>query len=145
MGDYRQPEQLMRAFFDALARHDFARAAGAIAEHCHWQSMATGSVHVGPEAIVKGLREFAAAFPDWTVSIERLTVSGSIVVAEWDTSGTFLNAFRGEAPNGRRFQRKGCAVADIELGMIVRYRDYYDRALLLEQLGLLHLLKPDRG
>jgi steroid delta-isomerase-like uncharacterized protein len=143
MADYRSPEMLMRAFFDALARHDFARAAGAIAENCHWQSMATGSVFIGPEAIVKGLRDFAAAFPDWSVTIERLIVSGNLAVAEWDTSGTFLNTFRGQAPNGRRFQRKGCAVAEIDRGMIVQYRDYYDRALLLDQLGLMHLLAQD--
>ena len=132
----------MRGFFEALARHDFARAAGALSEDCSWQSMATGSVHRGPGPIVAGLREFATAFPDWRVSIERLVVSGNVVVAEWDTSGTFSNTFRGQAPNGRRFERKGCAVAEVDRGMIVSYRDYYDRALLLEQLGLLHLLNP---
>jgi hypothetical protein len=88
MADYRSPEVLMRAFFDALARHDFARAAGAIAESCHWQSMR-----------------------------ERLAVSGNVVVAEGDTSGTFHNPFRGQPRN--------------------------DRARLLEQLGLMHLLARD--
>ena len=130
----------MRGFFEALARHDFARAAGALSEDCSWQSMATGSVHRGPGPIVAGLREFASAFPDWSVTIERLTVAGNVAVAEWETSGTFLNTFRGQEPNGRRFQRRGCAVAEIDRGMIVRYRDYYDRAHLLEQLGLMHLL-----
>jgi steroid delta-isomerase-like uncharacterized protein len=140
MPNLLSPEAMLRGFFDALARHDFERAAGALAEHCDWQSMATGRVHHGPGPIVAGLREFVRAFPDWSVTIERLVASGNVVVAEWDTSGTFLSTFRGEPPNGRRFSRKGCAVAEIDRGLIVRYHDYYDRALLLEQLGLMHLL-----
>lgn len=140
MRSAHSPEALLRGFFDALARHDFERAAGALAEHCDWRSMATGGVHHGPGPIVAGLREFVAAFPDWSVAIERLVASGNVVVAEWATSGTFLGTFRGEPPNGRRFSRKGCAVAEIDRGLIVRYHDYYDRALLLEQIGLKHLL-----
>lgn len=140
MADFLSSEALVRGFFEALARHDFARAAGALSEHCEWQSMATGRVHRGPGPIVAGLREFVTSFPDWTVSIERLVASNNVVVAEWNTSGTFLGTFRGAPPNGRRFERKGCAVAQIERGLIVRYHDYYDRALLLGQLGLTHLL-----
>lgn len=140
MTDSRAPEPLVRGFFDALARHDFARAAGALAEHCDWQSMATGRVEHGPDPIVAGLREYVAAFPDWKVSIERLFASGDVVVVEWKTTGTFRGEFRGQAPNGKRFSRVGCAVAEVQRGMIVRYRDYYDRVLFLEQLGLAHLL-----
>lgn len=134
------PEGAVRTFFDALNGPDFARAAGAIAEHCDWQSMATGSVHRGPGPIVAGLRDFVAAFPDWHVEIERITIAGNLVIVEWDTSGTFERPFRGEQPNGKRFHRRGCAVAEVEGGKIVRYRDYYDRATLLQQLDLLHLL-----
>jgi len=139
MTDSRAPEPLVRGFFDALARHDFSRAAGALAEHCDWQSMATGRIHHGPDPIVAGLREYVAAFPDWTVRIERLVASGNVVVVEWETTGTFRGAFRGEPPNGRRFSRKGCAVAEVDRGKIVRYRDYYDRARLFEQLDLMDL------
>ena len=63
-----------------------------------------------------------------------------MVVVEWDTSGTFRNPFRGRAPNGKRFQRRGCAVAEVEGGKIVAYKDYYDRATFLQQLDLLDLL-----
>jgi len=93
-------------------------------------------VHTGPAAIVAGLREFVTAFPDWRVTLERLSASGNVVVVEWSTSGTFERPFRSHPPNGKRFVRRGCAVAEVEGGRIVRYRDYYDRLTLLEQLGL---------
>ena len=133
-------EGTVRGFFDALNARDYARAAGAIAEHCRWQSMASETEHRGPAAILAGLREFVGAFPDWRVGIERLTVADAVVVVEWETSGTFTSPFRGREPNGRSFRRRGCAIADLERGLIVRYRDYYDRAYLLQQLDLMDLL-----
>jgi steroid delta-isomerase-like uncharacterized protein len=130
------PEGVVRRFFEALRQHDFPLAAGAIAEHCEWQSVATGTIHRGPTPIISGLREFVTGFPDWTVSIERLVAADSLVVVEWSTTGTFRNAFRGKAANGKSFRRCGCAVAEVEGGKIVRYRDYYDRTTLNEQLDL---------
>lgn len=126
--------------FAALNRRDYARAAGAIAEHCEWWSMPAETMHLGPHAIVAGLREFTAAFPDWNVEIDRVVAAGPIVVVEWASSGTFQSAFRGREPNGKSFKRRGCSVADVPQGKIVHYRDYYDRAALLQQLDLMDLL-----
>ncbi len=74
------------------------------------------------------------------MELERLTVADRIVVAEWTTTGTFSHPFRGREPNGKRFRRLGCAIADVDRGLIVRYRDYYDRLTLLKQLDLMDLL-----
>ena len=135
-----QPENIVEGMFDALNARDYARAAGAIAEHCEWASVATENVHRGPGAIVAGLREFVAAFPDWRADVKSVIASGERVVIEWDSSGTFRNPFRGKPANGKRFRRRGCSVAEVEGGKIVRYRDYYDRATLLRQLDMLDLL-----
>lgn len=134
------PETTVRTLFDALNERDFGRAAGAVAETCEWESVAAETVHHGSRPIVDGLREFVASFPDWHVEVGSLTVAGDRVVVEWTATGTFEHEFRGEAPNGKRFRRRGCAVAEVKGGKIVRYRDYYDRATLLRQLDLPHLL-----
>ena len=134
------PEAVVSGMFAALNARDYARAAGAIAEHCEWCSVPTETVHRGPGAIVNGLREFVAAFPDWRADVVRVIAAGDLAVVEWESSGTFEQAFRGREPNGKRFRRRGCSVAEIEGGKIVRYRDYYDRVTLLQQLDLLDLL-----
>ena len=130
------PEGVVRAMWEALNARDYARAAGAIAQGCQWLSVPTGSVHVGPEPIIAGLRDFVTAFPDWRADVHRVMTLERTVVVEWTTSGTFTASFRGTAPNGRRFERRGCSVAEVERGLIVRYRDYYDRMTLLQQLGI---------
>lgn len=131
----------VRGMFDALNARDFGRAAGAVSERCRWESVAAETVHTGSRPIADGLRTFAASFPDLRVDVESLVVEGDRVVVEWIASGTFTGEpLRGEEANGRAFRRRGCAVAEVEGGKIVRYRDYYDRATLLDQLGLRHLL-----
>ena len=138
--DLLSPEAIVRSMFEALNQRDYARAAGAIAEDCEWWSMPAESLHRGPGAIVAGLREFTASFPDWRADVERVITSGSFVVVEWASSGTFAHPFRGRAPNGKRFARRGCSVAQVRTGKIVHYRDYYDRASMLVQLDLRDLL-----
>ncbi len=139
------PEGIVRGYFAALNARDYARAAGGIAEHCRWESVATGGVHTGPGAIVTGLREFVASFPDWNAQMLNVVSSGPFVVVEWEVSGTFKHLFRGREPNHRKFVRRGCAVAEVEAGRIVRYRDYYDRLTFHQQLDLIDLLPLAAG
>lgn len=134
------PEGTVRGMWEALNARDYARAAGAIAETCEWRSMPTGSVHKGPTPIINGLREFVGAFPDWHAAVHRVVSQDGFVVVEWTATGTFRNRFRGRDANGKRFERSGCSVAEVDRGVIVRYRDYFDRAEFLQQLGLIDLL-----
>jgi steroid delta-isomerase-like uncharacterized protein len=138
--DPYSPEHVVRTFFNALNARDSRGAAGAIAEGCEWWSMPTEHLHRGPAAIVAGLDEFTRAFPDWRADLDRVTAAGNIVVAEWISTGTFLGSFRGRLPNGKTFRRVGCSVAEVRQGLIVHYRDYFDRVGLLDQLDLMDLL-----
>jgi steroid delta-isomerase-like uncharacterized protein len=133
-------EATVRAYFDALNRRDYARAASCIAEHCVWESFGSHIQRVGPAAVIAGLREAVGAFPDWRAELLRVISQGSCVVVEWSASGTFERPFREREPNGKRFVRRGCAVAEVHEGRITRYRDYYDRAIMLQQLEMMDLL-----
>ena len=130
----------MRGLYTALNERDFASAAGAVAEHCDWEGVAAETAHRGSGPIVDGLRQFAEAFPDFNVEITKVVADGGTVVVEWRATGTFAGPFLGTEPNGKAFSRRGCSVAEVEGAKIVRYRDYYDRATMLRQLDLLHLL-----
>ena len=133
-------EDVVRAYFDALNGRDYERAAAAFSDDCEFVSVASGARFTGTESMLHGLREFAEAFPDWTVEVANVVAAGAYVAVEWTTTGTHEGMFRGESPTGIRFRRDGCSVAEVVDGRIVRYRDYYDRSTLLEQLGLPSLL-----
>lgn len=140
MADPFAPEHVVRAFFAALNARDYRGAANHVSENCEWWSMPGGNMHRGPSAIIAGLDEFTTAFPDWHADVDRVTAAGVIAVVEWVTTGTFLASFRGRLPNGKSFRRSGCSVAEVRSGQIVHYRDYFDRAGMLEQLDLMDLL-----
>ena len=129
------PEAVVRRFYAALNERDFNRAAGAVAERCEWVSVAAETTHRGPEPVVAGLRAWAEAFPDGRVEVLNTVGEGRFVVVEWRTTGTQSGPYRGAEPTGRPVRRRGCAVAEVEGGKIVRYRDYYDRQTLAEQLA----------
>jgi steroid delta-isomerase-like uncharacterized protein len=129
-------EDVVRAYFDALNARDYEKVAGLFADDCEFVSVASGVRFRGTDSMLHGLREFADAFPDWTVEVVNVVASGPYLATEWKTTGTHEGMFRGESPTGIRFRRDGCSVAEVDDGRIVRYRDYYDRTTLLEQLGL---------
>jgi steroid delta-isomerase-like uncharacterized protein len=140
MRDPFTPENVVRDLFEALNARDYKRALTAIADGCEWWSMPSEALHHGGAAVIAGLDQFGAAFPDWRADIERVTAAGSVVAVEWVSSGTFKGVFRGKLPNGKAFRRRGCSVAEVHQGQIVHYRDYFDRVGILQQLELMDLL-----
>jgi steroid delta-isomerase-like uncharacterized protein len=140
VSDPFSPESVVRSLFEALNARDYRAAANAIADDCEWWSMPGERLHRGGSAVIAGLDEFTNAFPDWRADIERVTAHGSVVAAEWVSTGTFRGAFRGRLPNGKAFRRRGCSVAEVRKGQIVHYRDYFDRIGMLEQLDLMDLV-----
>jgi steroid delta-isomerase-like uncharacterized protein len=131
-----EAEAVVRGFYDALNARDFAAVAGFIDPACEWTSVASGARERGPAPILKGLLDFVEAFPDLRIDVLDVVARGSTVVVEWRTAGTHLGALRGHDASRRRLSRRGCAVLEVEGGVIVRARDYYDRQTLAEQLKL---------
>jgi steroid delta-isomerase-like uncharacterized protein len=135
-----EPEVVVRELYDAFNERDFERVAAAFADPCAYESIASGSVMRTGADVAEGLRAWATPFPDGFVEMTNVIAVGPSVVVEWHAQGTQTGPLRGEPPSGRRFERRGCAVAEVEEEKIVRYRDYFDRAQMYEPLGLMHLL-----
>jgi steroid delta-isomerase-like uncharacterized protein len=135
-----EEERVLREFYDAFNAGDLERSAVQFASDCEYEFVAFGSAasRRTREEVLAGLQSWRAAFPDGRVVPANIVVSGTTVVVEWESHGTWTGApIRGKQPNGRRFERRGCAVAEIEDSRIVRCRDYFDRANMWEPLGLM--------
>jgi len=133
-------ERILREFYDSFNAGDLERSADQFAEECEYEFVAFGQTRTqrSRQEVLEGLQNWRAAFPDGQVVATRVIACGNIVVVEWDSHGTWTGApIRGEQPNARRFERRGCAVAEIEDGRIRRCRDYFDRANMWEPLGML--------
>jgi steroid delta-isomerase-like uncharacterized protein len=135
-----EEERVLCEFYDAFNAGALERSAAQFAPECEYEFVAFGATATqrSRQEVLDGLRNWRASFPDGRVEATNIIASGNTVVVEWNSHGTWTGApIRGEEPNGRRFERRGCAVAELENGKIVRCRDYFDRANMWEPLGVM--------
>lgn len=93
-----------------------------------------GAPHDGEEAVRELLNEMFAAFPDFTVHVERLYHADDAVVLETVLTGTQRGPFAGLAPTGRKMSVQLCCIFDFEGDKMVGEKVYFDLATVVRQL-----------
>jgi steroid delta-isomerase-like uncharacterized protein len=99
-----------------------------------------GEHHIGHQAVRKYYEQLFRAAPDLCIDIRRRHATDDAVILECEISGTQEGAWRGLPPTGRRISFPICAVYEFEDDgdKLAGERIYYDRATVLNQLGVLH-------
>src|SRR5215510_2749235 len=94
--------------------------------------------HDGLDAVRRYYQDLLRAAPDFHIEIKRRHASEDNVVLEVQLSGTHLGAWRGFPATGRRFSFPLCAVFTFDdADRLAGERIYYDRATVLQQMGVL--------
>jgi steroid delta-isomerase-like uncharacterized protein len=132
---------VVRKLGEALTNRDWAAFDNLVATDCEWTDVPSGRTIRGVKELVDGCRTFTTAFPDFSVQSVTLIAQGDLVANEWSARGThggLLPRPDGGAyePTGRSFARTGVGIVELREGKIVRYRDYFDRQTMTEQLRL---------
>jgi steroid delta-isomerase-like uncharacterized protein len=126
-----------RAAFEAVDRQDLDAIVALVAPDGVDDVVAVGEFR-GPQAIRGFFAETFAAFPDFTMTIDRMVVQDSTVVVQWHAEGTFSGQqFQGIAPTGRRVEMRGVDVMEIHEGRLHHNTIYYDGLSMARQIGLL--------
>ena len=137
----RTPADVARATFDAVSRKDPDGIVATGAPGYVDDFVAVGEVR-GHDAVRAFFRELFAAFPDFTITVDRIVADDTTAVVQWHAAGTFTGGpFQGIAPTGRRVEIRGVDVMEIADGLIQHNTIYYDGATFARQIGLL----PGRG
>ncbi|HKB24654.1 MAG TPA: nuclear transport factor 2 family protein [Methylomirabilota bacterium] len=145
--------RIVRALCGAINGRDWDAWRQLLSDDCEWvfvERGITGGTLRGGVEVAAAFKQWTTTFPDLRMDIDNLIVAGETVVAEWSARGTQHGPLkRGEGwypATGRSFTRRGCWVAELHGGRIVRFRAYTDAKTLLDQLGLAsttpHLLPP---
>ena len=91
----------------------------------------------GREQVRAYYAELLAALPDLAIDVRHRHVCGDAVVLEVEIRGTHLGAWRGLPATGRPVQFPLCGVFTFDAdNRLAGERIYYDRALILRQLGV---------
>jgi len=88
------------------------------------------------------LQGYLTAFPDAHIDVILMIAQGDYVVSLWTGTGTHTGPLRtpsgGSIPaTGKKVVLKACDIYELKGGKIVRSWNFFDRASLLGQLGLL--------
>ena len=133
----KSPEQLAREAFDLLNRRDLSRAHEIWGPDTVDDFVAIGEYR-GTEAIRGMFEELFAAFPDFSLEIERILTDGSFTTVQWRARGTFTGSpFMGIDATGRSVDFRGVDVIEWRDGRIGHNTIYYDGAEFARQIGLL--------
>jgi steroid delta-isomerase-like uncharacterized protein len=132
---------VVRKLGEALTNRDWTVFDDLVAEDCEWTDVPSGRTIRGVVELVDACRAFTTAFPDFSVESVRLIGQGDLVANEWSARGTHDRPLPRPdgghyAPTGRSFARTGVGIVELRDGKVVRYRDYFDRQTMTEQLGL---------
>jgi steroid delta-isomerase-like uncharacterized protein len=133
--------EIVRRFGEALTERDWAAFDDLVAEDCEWTDVPSGRTMHGRDELIAVCRSFTTAFPDVSVESVTLIGQGDLVANEWSARGTHdgpLPRPEGghDEPTGRSFRRSGVGIVELRDHRIVRYRDYFDRLTMTQQLGL---------
>jgi predicted ester cyclase len=89
----------------------------------------------GRDGIREHYEELLGAFPDMDIKYERTHVTDEYVILEVVVTGTQNG--REVPPLGRKMRSRVCALYTFdEEGLLNMERTYYDKAIILEQLGM---------
>jgi ketosteroid isomerase-like protein len=140
-------ELVVRRFYELFNAGDVEGAAGMYAVECEWDfppsapcAARGGRCSRSARAGRRRSRMDAWKSSMWSFLAMSSSPSGTLTghgPARWVT--------RRASPTAERFQRRGCAVAEVRGGEIFRCRDYFDRANMYVPLGLQHLTRAEMG
>ena len=89
------------------------------------------------ETFPQFIAAFPTAFPDFQIAVETLVAEGDDVAVRFVLKGTHNGEFMGVPATSRKVQVPGHVFYRLQEGKIVEDRPIFDRALMLEQLGVM--------
>jgi predicted ester cyclase len=90
-----------------------------------------------PDDIARWFGGVFEAFPDFTMTVEKLVTEGETAAVHWSATGTFsgTGSFEGMKPNGARIAIEGLDILTIEDGQVTSLTAVLNGADLARQLG----------
>ena len=128
---------LQLAMLDAVNCRDFNRLRNLYHPDYVYMS-ADGTEHKGADVGVAVAETYTRAFPDLTFEIRhRFAPSPDVSIIELTARGTHQAMLEGIPATGRAVEVAVCNVVEVQDGLIVREREYYDGLAIMRQLGVI--------
>lgn len=125
-------------------RHDLDAVMGTFGPDARYEDQPWGDQRTGHDGVRSYYIELLRALPDLSIEVRHRHVASNGIVLEVTIRGTHLGPWRGLPATGRSLEFPLCAVYTFDAeDRLAGERIYYDRGVVLGQLGLFH--EPRRG
>jgi len=119
--------------------HDLEGVIQTFGETARYDDEPWDTHYEGRDQVRQFYRQLMAALPDLSIEIVRRHVAADTIVLEVIIRGTQQGPWRGLPPTGRRVEVPLCGVYTFSADdRLAGEKIYYDRALVLRQLGVFH-------
>src|SRR5919201_3370731 len=129
-------EQLVKDYFDALARRDVEGMAALWAPDGQ-EHIASQVDAVGPNGVREYFTELFTAFPDFALTVQTTVAEDDKVAVHWTATGTMTGPLWGLDPTGARVELEGIDLLRVEGDRLVRNDAVADGMSVARQIGLL--------
>lgn len=137
MSTDRVSDNLAAAHLAAWSQQDTGAVDDLYALAGVYEDVAAGRKAQGRAAVKAFMAEAFMAVPNFKVALINEFCNGSTLACEWLMSGTPAHKLDDVEATGKSFSVRGVSYAELSEGKIQRWSDYYDRQLLLAQLGVI--------
>jgi steroid delta-isomerase-like uncharacterized protein len=130
----------------AEVEHDLERIMRTWGESPWFDDVAWNEQSYGRDEVRQHYEELLTSFPDLAIDVKQRHVTDEAVILEVVVSGTHLGQWRDLPPLERRMESRVCAIYTFdETGLLELERTYYDKAAVLEQLGIFQDPRRPKG
>jgi len=120
-------------------RHDLAGLMATFGADARYDDEPWQDHRVGRDGVHAYYTELLASLPDLAIEVRQRHVASDTIVLEVTIGGTHLGPWRGVPATGRRVEFPLCAVYTFDAqDRLAGERIYYDRGIVMRQLGLFH-------
>lgn len=128
-------KSIIQEYVDSISGHNIDR----IRQLLHPKYSYTSSDGKKQEGIQAGINiatMYMNAFPDLRLDVKNIYSIGDIVITECTCLGTNEGKIMNIAPTGRKIVLPVCDVFEMRDGKIYAEREYFDAAVMFQQLGI---------
>lgn len=119
--------------------HDLEGIMGTFGRSARYDDEPWAAHHVGRDAVRAYYGDLLRAMPDLQIDVQRLHACENSVILEAIIRGHHLGPWRGIPASGRPIAFPLCGIFSFDgANRLTGEKIYYDRASVLQQLGLLH-------
>jgi steroid delta-isomerase-like uncharacterized protein len=131
---------IVQRAFECWNKRDFSGVAELLSD-CTYHSPITGDVK--GDAYKKLFTSLLNAFPDGKLTVNDLVTEEGKVVVRWNFTGTHKGPLMGIAPTNKRVAMTGMSITRVGGGKIVEAWEEWDNLGMMQQLGIVPMVKLD--